>query len=1485
MTGIVHNGNDSDEFINGTSDNDTLSGGGGNDNVYGGEGDDVMSGGSGDDRILMTLEGDGGNDTADGGEGGWDSAIYDYRNDTAGINFVVTADTGFQSEADGTTDELSGFESVEVFGGSGNDTIVGDSGSNFIEGRAGDDTLTGGGNGDTFGFDFTEATGTDRITDFTAGQDTLHFRSNQITSVVSGNDPSALVAGQMMVDTGAQTTVYVRGEGGILQTIVLDGTFTASQFTLSTFDWGTNVGISPPATDGDDNLMGGSGNDSIDGLGGNDFIDGGAGDDTLSGGTGDDFIMGGSTWSGGTDVIDGGEGNDTVHYNYTDNTSGITFNISTTGDSQVDPSEGTTDTLTGIEFINVGGGSGNDVITGGVLESYVDGNAGNDTLTGGTARDTFAYNADEDNGQDRIVNLGTNDSLWFHGVHLTGPMLQGDNPSALAVGEAMLGTPAGGITMLYVQTGGPAGLITIELAGNYSRSNFSFYFGGDGTSLNFLQPTSGNDVLWGGTGHDYIEGLGGNDNLGGGEGGDDTLIGGDGNDTLSGGNGDDLLDGGAGSDAFNTGDGDDTVIGGEITDRINYTDLNSISYGNAVGPITLNLETGLVIKENGTDQLSNINFVTGSGYDDTLIGSNDAAMFEQFDGGNGDDTIDGGGGANRVNYFGAGAAVTVVLGTGEGGTGDGYATGARGNDTLININNVNGTAHGDTLIGSDRTTSIEGFNGRGGNDTIDGAGGMDHARYDSAGSAVTVNLALGTASDGEGGTDELHNIESVRGSRFGDTLIGSDTTSEDTNGDGFADYEYFIGMAGDDTINGAGGWDRADYTTSSAGVIVSLADGKAWNDGYGTVDTLTNIEALRGSEFADDLTGDNNANRLEGMGGDDTLVGGGGNDTLLGGAGYDVVTYAAAGAGVTVDLLGGTASDGTGGTDTLGGIENVIGSEHADTITGDAGNNDIMGLAGDDIIVGGDGSDTVHYGPDGGATGGIVVDLAAGTAQDGTGSTDSLSGIENVIGTLFGDSIVGDGADNHLEGLDGSDYLQGGSGVDTLLGGAGDDTLGGGLGGDLMDGGDGFDTVLYGQAGIGIEVNLANGSNNADDILLNIEGVVGSAHADQLTGSNVANVLDGGAGADTLAGGGGHDTYFVDDAGDVVTEAAAGGTDTVNASASHTLADFVERLVLTGGAALKGTGNTLDNTLTGNTGANVLDGKAGADTMAGGTGNDTYVVDNAGDRVTETAPGGVDTVKASITYTLGNFVEGLTLTGNAAINGTGNTLANTLTGNAGANVLDGKAGADKMAGGAGNDTYIVDNAGDRITETATGGTDTVKASVGHTLANSVENLTLTGKGAIDGTGNTLANKLTGNASANVLDGAAGADVLNGGAGNDTLIGGTGKDALTGGGGADRFVFANATHSSGNAVDSIADFLRGTDKIDLSALDANAKAAGVQDFKFIGAKDFGANATGQLRFEVSGGKLMLLGSTDADAAAEFAVEIVGLRTLGASDLIL
>ena len=366
-------------------------------------------------------------------------------------------------------------------------------------------------------------------------------------------------------------------------------------------------------------------------------------------------------------------------------------------------------------------------------------------------------------------------------------------------------------------------------------------------------------------------------------------------------------------------------------------------------------------------------------------------------------------------------------------------------------------------------------------------------------------------------------------------------------------------------------------------------------------------------------------------------------------------------------------------------------------------------------------------------------------------------------GTAGNDTLIGTSGNDLLDGLAGDDVLRGLAGTDTLIGGAGSDLLDGGTEADTMTGGTGNDTYVVDVVG-DVVTELAN--EGTDTVQSSIAYTLG-ANVENLTltglaaingtGNALDNILVGNSAGNILTGGAGNDTYVVS-TGDTVVEQASQGFDTVQSDVTWTLGANLDALTLTGTANINGTGNALNNLLTGNSGANIL---------TGGAGNDVYVM-GVGDTVVEGSNAGTDTVLSDVTTTLSANVELLALTGTAAINGTGNSLNNVLTGNTAANVLDGSTGADTLAGLDGNDTYIVDNSGDTIIELANNGTDLVQSSVTHTLAANVENLTLTGTVAINGTGNTLNNILTGNSAANVLAG---------GAGNDTYVVGTG-DTVT-----------------------------------------------------------------------------------------------------------
>ncbi|MBP0616572.1 S8 family serine peptidase [Jiella mangrovi] len=553
-----------------------------------------------------------------------------------------------------------------------------------------------------------------------------------------------------------------------------------------------------------------------------------------------------------------------------------------------------------------------------------------------------------------------------------------------------------------------------------------------------------------------------------------------------------------------------------------------------------------------------------------------------------------------------------------------------------------------------------------------------------------------------------------------------------------------------------------------------------------------------------------------------------------------------------------------------------------------------------------------------------------------------FSNIENAVTGDGDDTLVGSNGDNVLVGMRGKDVLVGLGGNDRLDGGAGADEMRGNTGDDTYvvdnygdtiteNANEGIDTVesarsivLYSFGGNLENLTLTgaaavNGTGNAlaNTILGNSAAnvLMGLAGADIMKGFNGADTLDGGSGADAMYGGRGSDSYYVDNAGDTITELEGeGALDRVFSSISfklYTQSQYLEALTLTGTADIDGTGNARNNTIVGNSGANVLNGGngndilignagddifndlSGADAMYGGRGSDTYYVDNVGDTITELkGEGALDQVFSSISfklYTQSQYLETLTLTGTADIDGMGNARNNTITGNSGANVLNGgsgndllignggndifddTSGADDMRGGTGNDTYFVDDAGDTITENAGEGTDTVKSAMStvlYSFGGSLENLTLIGTGNVDATGNGANNVIIGNS------------------GNNILLGLNGADRLTGGGGADIFDFNTIGQSGMSAAtrDTITDFQQGVDLIDLSGIDALSTTAADDAFTFIGmAPHSGAGAT--LRYAQTGGNTIIYGDVDANGGGDFSLLLEGLYTLTQDDFVL
>jgi len=1102
-----------------------------------------------------------------------------------------------------------------------------------------------------------------------------------------------------------------------------------------------------------------------------------------------------------------------------------------------------------------------------------------------------------------------------------------------------------------------------------------------GTNLgDKINALDGNDSVWADGGDDIVDGGNGNDFIHGGDGndklddfgGDDLLWGDAGNDTVNGGAGLDQVFGGDGQDDLYGSDGGDIMDGGTGNDLV-YGDFGKaqalpalttgqyLHFNRVLG--TAFISTSSVVGTNESVQLLNANMDALGGADIMSGGEGNDVLFgggggDGLDGGDGNDTLMGGGGADAylgglgndlfladandfafnntmdgaegfdtVSYQLSVRAVTISLNNA------GLAIVPPGTnvlDSFLNVEGLIGSTFNDTLIGSDFSNVIE---GREGNDTIDGGLGMDMVSYRGASvlnRGVTINLNVSTQSNTAAGVgvDTLLNIEGVVGTKYNDNLIGN--TFDNT----------FEGLGGNDTLSGGVGNDTASYVTASAlaNLVITLGTGTT-NSNLAQVQTgvaltevgndiFTSIENVIGGSGNDRITGNTGANVIDG--------GPTGNDTLAGGTGIDTLSYARSLSAVRVNLGANTATGS--GTDVISGFENVTGSDFNDSLTGDANANVIIGGLGDDAMYGLAGNDM--YVIQDAAEMGVneLISDSAGTddirytqvavtfglplVASTLTLSDRISGVERVVietglgavtytGTGVVTGSIGIAALNiDASAVTAAPMIIVGNAGNNILGGTSStigDTLVGGLGNDTYVVDRATDVVLEGNALITeidtvnvdyktsgtytLGTNVENGtvvSTNAT-LLVNITG---NAGANILTGNAGNNILNGQGGVDDMIGGLGDDTYVVDNLLDVVLENPDEGNDTISASITYSLAagisaagiptgtPDVENLTLTGAAAINGTGNDLNNVITGNSAINTLNGGLGNDTLAGGAGNDIYVVDSLLDVIIENAGEGSDTVQSAFTYVLTTAnVENLTLTGTNAINGTGNSGNNLITGNAGANILDGVTGSDTLIGGGGNDTYIIDSGVfDTITELAGGGNDTVHSYDTFTLSANLENLILKGSSNISGIGNTSANIITGNDGNNQIQ----AD-----AGNDTITGGLGSDTMMGNAGNDIFTYLSSADSTVANRDVIMDFVRGSDRINLSGIDANS-IGGTANDAFLTLRTVSGNftANAQMRVWNDGTNTYIEGNTDGvNTTAEFSVQLLGVIALTTADFVM
>jgi Ca2+-binding RTX toxin-like protein len=597
-------------------------------------------------------------------------------------------------------------------------------------------------------------------------------------------------------------------------------------------------------------------------------------------------------------------------------------------------------------------------------------------------------------------------------------------------------------------------------------------------------------------------------------------------------------------------------------------------------------------------------------------------------GGAGNDALTGGDGADDLN---GGSGADVL----DGGEGNDRLLGFEDDDTLIggvgnDLLDVGGG--NDSALGGDGDDIIERrFGGDTGVMTIDGGPGFDvlHLHGGSLDAGTTVaGIEAVVISDFFAPTlvepDAFDSIQALWG--FGGRVMLSSPGVMDLSG--LALPSSFF-------------WNGALRTNANLSIDASTGDDvitlPADAGGYATINGNSGNDALTGGAAGDNLFGNAGDDSLSGRGGNDFLGWDGGNDMLSGGEGSDAIRLSSSSQiAATLNVSGGD------GEDILIFMQGALSS--ATTISGI----EILALMWD-------GGAAIRYTPGLfpiGATlyaGGATLQHAAPGTTDFSGmqapaSFDHLYASATVASLAFlgssGMDVFHIGAHNPVR-----ISAEGNGGNDVITGGSVDDTL--------------------------------RGDDGADEL-------VGNAGNDHLIG---------GAGADYMAGGAGNDTYQVDSAADNLIELSGEGEDVIDASLSYTMPANIEAMHLTG-EAVYGVGNAQNNMIVGNGAANELQGLAGDDTlnggagidaMTGGSGDDTYIVDNASDSVTENSGEGTDAVQSGITYTLGNHIENLTLTGVVAVSGTGNSLANVITGNGAANTLNGGDNNDTINGGSGGD--------------------------------------------------------------------------------------------------------------------------------------------------------------------------------------------------------
>jgi Ca2+-binding RTX toxin-like protein len=1146
-----------------------------------------------------------------------------------------------------TLDQSNGaLPAANLFGGEGNDTLTGGAGNDKLFGQGGNDTLLGKGGFDSlFGGDDNDTlTGGD-------ADDQVFGESGDDRMIWNPGDDTDLNEGGAGTDT-----VEVNGGGGAeVFTATANGTrvrFDRLDPAPFSIDIGTSENLVVNANGGNDSFSATGNLAALIKV----TVDGGASNDTLLGTNGADVILGGD----GNDFVDGQQGNDVAFLGAGDDV------------FQWDPGDGsdTVEGQDGTDILLFNGSAGDEIFAasangGRVLFTR---NLGNIVMD---LDDVERIDLNALGGVDTTtVNDLSGTDVTEVNVNLAGTI--GGTAGDGAADTVIVNATNGADIIDVVGAGSSVSVLGLAARTNVTNSegaNDSLVINGlggdDGITATTLPAGVVKLTIDGGAGNDTILGSQGAD----------TLIGGDGDDFAFGDNGNDLALMGAGNDVFqwNPGDGNDTVEGQDGIDTMLFFGANiaenidisanggRVLFSRNVASVTMDLDDVEQIDFRALGGADNIVIGDLSGTDVTAIsldlrgpngGGDGAADTVTINGTQGDDVFGVAGDAAGLNIFGLQASVNVFF---PEAANDRLILNGQGGDDVINASSLeadgiqltmNGGLGADILIGSEGGDLINGgdgddtalmgagddvftWNPGDDNDTLEGQAGVDRLDFNGANVAEQINIFA------NGGrvlfTRDVANV----------VMDLNDVEAITFRALGGADRIVVNDLSGTDLPLG--------------GVVVDLANTLGGTAGDGAVDIVT----VNGSAANDAI------NVNTGVDGRIQIVGSSPNVTIF---------HAESGDQLVVN--------GGAGNDTIDASSFPLGAITL-TIDGGAGDDTIVGAQGPDVLLrGGTGND--NYFVDNGSDG---VSEGADAGIDTVFSTVDLrlaANVENLV--LQGSALqgYGNGLNNVLTGNASNNILDGDAGVDAMFGGAGNDAYFVDNGGDVVvehanEGNDVVFSTAHFALSANVETLVLQG--NAD-----LQGY-GNDLVNRLFGNAGNNLLDGRGGADIMKGGAGNDTYFVDDAGDTVTENANEGNDAVFSTAHFALSANVETLVLQGNADLQGYGNSGANELHGNSGSNLLDGEGGADTMFGGLGNDVYFVDDAGDLVFENVGEGSDAVFSIIDYTLTANVETLVLQGGGNLSGTGNGVANSIFGNSGGNTLDGGAGADVLTGNAGNDTF------------------------------------------------------------------------------------------------------------------------------------------------------------------------------------------------------